>query len=82
MTREEVILKLKHTMKQASRESVDWDSVNADTDIKTLGFDSLTILDLVYDVQQEFKLDFEAEELVSIDTVGKLADFLNSKISS
>ena len=45
-------------------------------EIGELGFDSLSILDLIYDVQQEFGIEFDAEELVNVNTVGDLADFI------
>jgi acyl carrier protein len=68
-------------MKQLSTENIDWDSIGGDASIQSLGFDSLTLLDLAYDIQQEFNADFEAEELVGVDTVGALADLLESKAS-
>ena len=79
MTQEETIVRLRTVMKRSSRIQADWDAVRPDTKIETLGFDSLSILDLIYDIQQEFKLDFEAEEVVAIKTVGQLADFLVKK---
>jgi len=79
MTQQEVIAQLRAVMKRSSKARVDWDAVQPDTKIEILGFDSLSILDLIYDIQQEFKLDFEAEEVVAIKTVGQLADFLMKK---
>ncbi|MFW6152665.1 MAG: acyl carrier protein [Verrucomicrobiota bacterium] len=79
MTKDEIIVKLRDMMKQSSQEDVDWDQVDENSEIEPLGFDSLAILDLVYDIQQEFNLEFDAEELVDINTVGKLADFLRAK---
>jgi acyl carrier protein len=79
MQREEIVERLRTTMQQSAQQPVDWDSVTLDTDIGTLGFDSLSILDLIYDVQQEFDLEFEAEELVGVRTVGELVDFLEGQ---
>ena len=76
MTREEIIDKLRDIMKEAATEDIDWDSVAEDTAIETMGFDSLSILDLIYDIQQEFGVEFEAEKLTSVRTVGELTDFL------
>ena len=66
-------------MKQSSPDSVDWDAVSQESTIESLGFDSLSILDLIYDIQQEFDVDFEPEELVSVKTVGELVGFLKAK---
>ena len=79
MTRDEVLEKLQSLMKTASREQIDWDQVTEASPIESLGFDSLTILDLIYDIQQAFDLDFDAEELVDVKTVGELGDFLHQK---
>jgi acyl carrier protein len=79
MTKPEIVDKLREMMKQTSQENVDWDSVTTESNIESLGFDSLAILDLIYDIQQEFGLEFDAEEMAGVDTVGKLADFLKEK---
>lgn len=79
MTKEEIIEKLKEAMKGSTEVQVDWDSVSEETTIGSLGFDSLSILDLIYDIQQLLEVEFEAEEIVEIKTVGALADFLQSK---
>ena len=82
MTTEEIIEKLRGEMKAASEEDVDWDGVTADTDIETLGFDSLSVLDLIYDVQQAFGMTFDAEKLTAIRTVGELANFLREQMDA
>ena len=69
-------------MKDASPEPIEWDSLTEATPISSLGFDSLSILDLIYDVQQAFEVDFEAEILVNISTVGELADFLEKELQA
>ena len=79
MGQEEIIGRLREVMKRSSQARVDWNTVGPDTTIQSLGFDSLSILDLIYDVQQEFGLDFEAGELARIKTVREFADFLESK---
>ena len=75
----QIIEKLRDVMKQSGAADVDWDSVGPESTIESLGFDSLSILDLIYDIQQGFDVEFEAEELVPIKTVQQLADFLGSK---
>jgi len=78
MTHEEIVSKLREIMKESTEKPVDWSTVSLETSIESLGFDSLSILDLIYDIQQEFDVEFDAEELVSIQTVGELAEFLSS----
>ena len=80
MTTDEVVTKLRIMMKRSSHASVNWEAVDAAATIASLGFDSLSVLDLVYDLQQEFGVDFEAQELVTVKTVGQLAAFLQTKM--
>ena len=74
---------IKHTLKQAMERSaaadVDWDAVDETTTIEFLGFDSLAILDLIYDIQHAFGIDFDAGELATVKTVGDLVSFLEGK---
>jgi len=79
MTHDEIINRLRTMMKQSSQEDVDWDVVGEESTIESLGFDSLSILDLIYDIQQELGFEFEAEEMINIKTVGELATFLEEK---
>ena len=79
MTREEILKKLRETMKQSSQADVDWDAVTEKSTIESLGFDSLSILDFIYDIQQEFDIEFDAEELVSVKTIDELTSFLKEK---
>ncbi len=82
MTVEEIIEKLRELMKESSTEDVDWDSVTPDTNIETIGFDSLSILDLIYDIQQSFGIQFDAEHLTDVRTVGDLAAFLEKQLGA
>jgi acyl carrier protein len=83
MTRKEIEDRLRGLMKTASPvQQVDWNSVTGQSEIAALGFDSLSILDLIYDVQQAFGLQFDAEEMTGIVTVADLVTFLDKKLSS
>lgn len=80
MTKVEIIEKLKEAMMGSTEVTVDWDAVSDETTIASLGFDSLSILDLIYDIQQLFDVEFEAEDMVGINTVGALVEFLQDKL--
>jgi acyl carrier protein len=81
MTTDEIIEKLRQTLAKSAggNRKIDAKAVTADSTIGSLGFDSLSILDLIYDIQQDFSVQFEPEELASVDTVGGLAAFLREK---
>jgi len=78
-TTQAIVGRLRQIMMTSSVKKLDWDAVTDDTTIASLGFDSLSILDLIYDIQQNFKVDFDAEELAAVKTVGQLATFLQQK---
>ena len=79
MTELEILEKLREVMKTSSQEEINWDDVGMETSIESLGFDSLSILDLTYDIQQDFEVEFEAEEMVKVATVKDMIEFLQSK---
>ena len=78
--REQIMQTLRNIVDQASIEPIDTENINEDTTIGELGFDSLSVLDLIYDVQQSFGLDFEVQELVTINSVGELIEFLEEEM--
>jgi len=79
MTRQEIVAKLRESMRKASAAKIQWETVTEETPIASLGFDSLSILDLIYDLQQDFNLEFEPQELAGVRTVAELVDFLAAK---
>ncbi len=82
MTRQDILDKLRIAMQASEIQGVNWDTITEETTIGELGFDSLSILDLIYDVQQMFGVDFDAEDLVNVNTVGELAEFLEEEIQA
>ncbi len=81
MTRKEIMDKLCEVMRRSSRATVDWAQVSEASEIPAIGFDSLTMLDLVYDIQQAFGVEFDAEDLTGVKKVADLVDFLEKRLS-
>ncbi|MBL8723871.1 MAG: acyl carrier protein [Planctomycetes bacterium] len=75
----EIIRRLRQIMARTATTQHDWNRVSADDAIAALGIDSLAMLDFVYDIQQEFGIQFEPAELVSVTTVGQLATFIAAR---
>jgi acyl carrier protein len=57
-------------------EERDWDQINESTTIESLGFDSLSILDLLYDVETEFGISLDAKKVLSTSTVGEVVNLI------
>ena len=79
MSDDAIISRLRDIVRESSEEERDWDAVDGDTTIESLGFDSLTILDLLYDVDQEFGIHLEAAEVIDMKTVGEIAALLKER---
>ena len=60
-------------------EDVDWSEVSETTTIATFGFDSLAVLDLLFDLEQEFGVEISAKEILKIPTVGDLVTLLGER---
>ena len=79
MSDDPIITKLREVLKDASTEERDWEAVDADTTIESLGFDSLSILDLLYDVEEQLGVHLEASDVVDARTVGDIAHLLRER---
>ena len=77
MTPQEILAKLKETMPRVSPAKADWAAVDMATPIKTLGFDSLSIMDLAYDLSQQFGIEFDLMEAGPINTVGDVVQLIH-----
>ena len=76
---ESIIRKLREIMETSAMEELDWSKYGPDSTIESLGLDSLTILDLLYDVEQELGVHLEARDIVSIRNMGEMASLLIDK---
>lgn len=82
MKRQQIIDQLKNIVATSSQTPINTDTITGDTTIGELGFDSLSVLDLIYDIQQAFGMDFEIQELVNINSVDELAEFIEEEMKS
>ena len=74
-----IIDRLRDLLRESSEEDLDWDQIGAETTIESLGIDSLSILDLLYDVDQEFDIHLEAAEVIDKRTLGEIAELLKER---
>ena len=62
----------------ASEMDISEDEITRDTTFESLGIDSLDMVEMVMDMEQELGVDLELEEKIA--TVGELVDFVESKL--
>lgn len=72
----EILGRLRDVLRDSAVEERDWDAVAPETTIESLGFDSLTILDVLYDVEEEFGIALEPKQVVKTRTVGEIVGLL------
>lgn len=72
----EILGRLRDVLRDSAIEERDWDAVAPETTIESLGFDSLTILDVLYDVEEEFGIALEPKQVVKARTVGEIVGLL------
>ncbi|MCY3971719.1 MAG: acyl carrier protein [Acidobacteria bacterium] len=72
----EILERLRDVLRDSAVEERDWDAVAPETTIESLGFDSLTILDVLYDVEEEFGVALEPKQVVKTRTVGEIVGLL------
>lgn len=77
-------VELKKVIKENTYVSINDEDFKDDTDlIVDLGFDSLSIVKLIADIEKYFKIEFELNELISevIANYGNLRKCVSSKIN-
>jgi acyl carrier protein len=64
--------RLRGVLESSSTQAVDWSQLSEETTVESLGFDSLSILDVLYGIEQEFGIELDAGDVMDVGTVGEL----------
>ena len=76
MTEDEIFARLCEIVKENATEELDWDQIDRNSKIEALGFDSLSVLDLLYDVGQAFDIEVDPSKVVDKRTIGEIVTLL------
>ncbi len=68
----------KITAYMANQLDISAEDITRDTTFESLGIDSLDMVEMVMDLEQELGVELELEEKLA--TVGELVDFVESKV--
>ncbi len=82
MTREQIITRLKALLQKQSEFKGDISAINEETQIDQMGFDSISILDFMYDIEADFNVQTEVTDLVKMQQVKDLIDYLAGKLAT
>jgi acyl carrier protein len=78
MDSEETIMFEKIASYLASQMDISAEDITRDTTFESLGIDSLDMVEMVMDLEEELGVELEMEEKLA--TVGELVDFVESKM--
>lgn len=56
------------------------ETIDANVELRTLGLDSLDLVEVMMDIEDEFGVQFENEEMVSFKTVADVQHAIEKKI--
>ncbi len=57
------------------------EEMNRDTTFESLHLDSLDMVEMVMDMEEELGVDFEMEGKLEVNTIGELADYIEEKLA-
>jgi len=72
MAKSEMLDRLRGVLESSSTQSIDWSQLSEETIVESLGFDSLSILDVLYGIEQEFGIELDAGDVMDVETVDEL----------
>ena len=78
MIQVDIISELRELLRKQKQLKVDIDAIAADTRFDQIGFDSLSILDFMYEVEERFGAFPEMAELVKMTKVSDLVGYLET----
>ena len=81
MTRDEIVVGLRDLLTRQEQVKVDVWSITENTRLDRIGFDSISILDFIYDVEDRFRIQTEIADLVAMERVSDLIDYLEVRLA-
>ncbi len=57
------------------------EELSRETTFESLHLDSLDMVEMIMDMEEELGADFEIEGDVKLETIGELADYIDSKLA-
>jgi acyl carrier protein len=81
MNRDQITDTLKSLLRQQDKIKIDVNSIGEETRIDRIGFDSISILDFMYEVENRFNTRMEVADLVRMEVVRDLIDHLQGKLA-
>ena len=65
----------------AEQVDVPAEELSRDTTFESLHLDSLDMVEMIMDMEEELGVDFEMDGEMKLETIGELADFIDDKMA-
>ena len=82
MERQEIIDQLRAIIQADEHVEVDVSGVTEATRLDGIGFDSISILEFMYEIESRFSIELDVADLVEFVVVSDLIDHLEKKIAA
>lgn len=79
MNRDQIIASLKALLATQQKLKLNLDVISESTRLDQMGFDSISILDFMYEVESKFNTHIDVTDLVRMEVVRDLIDHLHGK---
>ena len=76
MTRKAILKSLANIIAESAVEDFDGSALTEATEIEAIGFDSLSVLDLIFDIEQDTGIEMVAKDVLVMRTVGELVTYI------
>lgn len=80
MTKEDIVSALRELLRKQKQLKVEVEAIRLDTRFDQIGFDSLSILDFMYDVENRFNVVPDMADLVRMQKVSDLIEYLHARV--
>ena len=77
--REQIITGLRELLGRQKQLKLDPAVIGEDTRLDRIGFDSISVLDFIYEVEDRFQVQIEMATLVRMERVQDLIDYLDGR---
>ena len=81
MHRPEILQRLTRVITDSTTAPPDAAGVTEATSLESFGVDSLILIDLIFDIEQEFGVKLADEELTAMRVMGELVSHLESRLA-
>ncbi len=72
---------IEKTVKEIVGSKIKGDNFTRDTELSSLGLDSLDKAEILIDIEDKFGIEFDDEEMKTVSTVGDLFDIIEKKVN-